>query len=269
MRKPARIFALVIALVVPLLHARLAHAQMERLGDDQIKRLLDQVRSGTDRFVDAMDDRTRRSVLRGPQGDVDVNRFLKDFKDQIDKARDRFKPEYSAGAEVFALLRQASDIDRAMQAQMDRPPKSASEWEALAANLRALAENYNLPWPVDASATGGSRVNDRALIQSARELERRAKSLGNAIKKDKAIDKAAREATARDTESFARAAKTLAERLDDKRPATAEARDLLNRASTLAEFCRREPLGGESRRAWSLVQRNVDTIARAFGVPRT
>lgn len=268
MRKPAWISALVIALVVPLLLACPAHAQMERLGDEQIKRLLDQVRSGTDRFVDAMDDRTRRSVLRGPQGDVDVNRFLKDFRDQIDKARDRFKPDYSAGAEVLALLRQASDIDRAMQAQMDRPPKSASEWEALAANLRTLAENYGLPWPVDASATGGSRVNDRALIQSARELERRAKSLASAIKKDKALDKAARESTARDIEPFAKTAKTLAERVSDKRPATAEARDLLNRASTLADFCRREPLGRESQRAWSLVERNVDTIARAFGVPR-
>lgn len=268
MRKAAWIFSLALALLLPLLGAAPASAQMERLTDDQIKRLLEDIGKGTDRFVSAIDDRMRHAIIRGPNGDVDVNRYLSDFKSQIDKAKDRFKPEYSAGAEVFALLRQASDIDRSMAGQAGAPPKSASEWEALAVNLRRLAENYGLYWPIDSSATGASRVNDRALRQTASDLERHAKAFGSALKKDKGLDKSMREATAKETEPLAKAAKTLADRIGDKKPATAEARDLLNRASSLADFAQREPLGNDSRRTWGLVERSVDQIARAFGQTR-
>lgn len=268
MRKSAWIFSGTLALTLLLLGPATAGAQMERLTDDQIKRLLEDIDRGTDRFISAIDDRMRHAIIRGPQGDVDVNRYLNDFTKQIDKAEDRFKPEYSAGAEVLALLRQASDIDRSMQGQTGRPPKSASEWEALSVNLRRLAENYGLSWPVDSSATGGSRVNDRALRQTANDLERHAKSFGSALKKDKALDKPIREAAAKDAEPLSKAAKTLANRIGDKKPATAEAREVMSRASRFADFTRDQPLGPESRRTWSLVERSVDIIARAFGQSR-
>lgn len=242
-----------------------ARAQMERLTDDEIRTLLGDVEHGADRFVSAIDDNIRRSIIRGPQGDVDVRRFLEDFEKQIETARKRFTSDYSAGAEVLALLRQASDIDRAMQAQWGRPAKSASEWDALAIRLRRLAENYGLPWPVDMTATGASRVNDRALRQTAADLERYAKGFGTELKKDKDLDKPIREATAKDAEEMGKAAKTLSKRIGDKKPATAEAREVLNRAARLADFSRREPLGSDARRAWSSVERNVDVIARAFG----
>ena len=84
----------------------------DRLTDRDVKALVSRIEEGRDRFDDALDDRLKRSIVRGPGGEVNVGQFLDDFQENIDRLEERLKPEYAASAEAATLLRQASGIDR-------------------------------------------------------------------------------------------------------------------------------------------------------------
>src|SRR5262245_48922584 len=83
----------------------------DRMTDKDVKALVSRIEQGRDKFDDALDDRLKRTVLRGPNGEVDVKRFLDDFQRNIDQVEERLKPEYAASTEVATLLRQGTSID--------------------------------------------------------------------------------------------------------------------------------------------------------------
>jgi hypothetical protein len=65
----------------------------DRMSDRDVKQLVEQIRSGEDRFDDALDDSLKHGRLRGPNGEVDVHEFLKDFEENLDRVNDRFKSD--------------------------------------------------------------------------------------------------------------------------------------------------------------------------------
>ena len=123
-------------------HLRRARPARRRSpADKDVKALLDRIDDERDRFEDQLDGKLKRSILRGPRGEVDVERYLDDLQDNIDRLKGRFKSDYAASAEVTAVLRQASDIHRFMATQ---PPDldGASEWNRLSASFGTLATAY-------------------------------------------------------------------------------------------------------------------------------
>ena len=112
-----------------------------------------QVDENRDRFEDQLDGKLKQSILRGPRGEVNVGEFLDDLQANVDKMKDRFTPQYAASAEVTAVLRQGTDIQRYMSTQ---PPDfdGASEWNRLSASLGQLAAVYGAPWPLSEGARG-------------------------------------------------------------------------------------------------------------------
>jgi len=93
------------------------------------------------RFEDTLDGKFKSSILRGPAGEVNVGKFLDDFQQNVDKAKDRFAPNYAASAEVQTILRQAAEIDGYFRG-LPGGFKGASEWDRLAMDLRRLAQAY-------------------------------------------------------------------------------------------------------------------------------
>src|SRR3954469_15783786 len=104
---------LIALLIAPCPQAALA-PPTARMTDQQVKKLIEQVDNDRDRFEDQLDGNLKRKVLRGPGGEVDVERFLDDLQQNIDKLESRFTDSYSAGSEVGTVLKQGSSIQRYM-----------------------------------------------------------------------------------------------------------------------------------------------------------
>ena len=168
----------------------------DRLTDRDLKTLVARIEEGRDRFDNALDDQQKRSLLRGPSGEVDVNRFLNDFQETIDRLEERLRPEYAASAEAGTLLRQASGIDAFFRQQ---PPgtRGESEWNRLTTDLEALAGAYGTEFPLPGNASV-RRMGDRevagAVDEVSRAAERLKKSLDTDLKQDATVDKQARQA---------------------------------------------------------------------------
>jgi hypothetical protein len=244
-------------------------ASAERLTDKDIKQLLERIDNERDRFEDQLDGKLKRSIIRGPGGEVDVERYLDDLQENVDKLKDRFTPQYGASAEVTTVLRQATDIQRYMStlpANFD----GASEWNRLAASLGELAANYGttLPLPEGQQAR---RLNDGEVKKAAEEVAKGAdqfkKDLDSSLKKDKTIDKATREASVKEADGFKQDAQKLASLVGDSRPASGEAKALLDSAARIRAAASGRALSPAAQTAWGSVEGGLSKVALAFGLP--
>src|SRR5215218_8880772 len=78
----------------------------ERLSDGEVKALIEQVYDARDKFEGNLDDSVKESVMKTPTTDAKVLAVLQDLQDNAAKLKDRFKPDYAAGAEAETLLKQ-------------------------------------------------------------------------------------------------------------------------------------------------------------------
>ncbi len=245
-------------------------AAADRLADKDVKTLMVQVDENRDRFEDQLDGKLKSSILRGPRGEVNVGEYLDDLQANVDKMKDRFTPQYSASAEVTAVLRQGSDIQRYMSTQ---PPDfdGASEWNRLSASLGQLAAVYGAPWPLTESAAV-SRMNDGELKKIADELSKSAdifkKELDSSLKMDKTIDSATREAAVQEADGLKKDAKKLGSLVGDGRPASGEAQALLQRAAGVQRAISGRAISPAAQSAWGDFQSGLDKVAQAFGMSK-
>jgi hypothetical protein len=258
----------VASTVLLLLVLAVSAAAADRLSDKDVKKLLEQVYQNRDRFEDQLDGKVKRSILRGPRGEVDVGQFLDDLQDNVNRLKERFTPEYAASAEATTVLRQGSDIRRYMTQQ---PPnfQGASEWNRLAASLETLAAAYGTTFPL-AEGASARRLNDHELVESAKEIAEAAdqlkKELRTALQKDKSIDKATREAAVGEVESLKQDAKALASRLDDGKPASGEAKQLLQHLAAVRSASSGRPLSPTGQEALKAMRGAAEKVAQGFGI---
>ena len=147
----------------------LAQAPLERLSDKDIKTLIDQVDEGRDKFEGNLDGEFKSSTVRGPGGETKVSGALQDYQDNTQKLKDRFTPDYSAGAEVITVLKQSTAINTFMLGSPSNM-RGRSEWDRQAANVKRLAEDVrhhvslcggSHGWPDERQRDGGRRQRDR------------------------------------------------------------------------------------------------------------
>ena len=245
-------------------------AAADRLTDKDVKTLMVQVDENRDRFEDQLDGKLKQSILRGPRGEVNVGEFLDDLQANVDKMKDRFTPQYAASAEVTAVLRQGTDIQRYMSTQ---PPDfdGASEWNRLSASLGQLAAVYGAPWPLS-EGHAVSRMNDGELKKTADELSKSAdtfkKELDSSLKMDKTIASATREAAVQEADGLKKDAKKVGSLVGDGRPASGEAKALLQRAAGMQAAISGRTISPAAQSAWGDFQGGLDKVALAFGLPK-
>ena len=244
-------------------------ALAERLSDKDVKALIDRIDQERDRFEDQLDGKLKRSIIRGRGGEVDVERYLDDLQENVDNLKERFTPEYAASAEATTVLRQGSDIKRFMATQ---PPNldGASEWNRLAASLGELGAAYGTTMPM-AEGQQARRLNDREVRKAADDVAKSAdrfrKDLDSSLKNDKTVDKAAREAAVREADALKKDAQELASVIGDERPASGEAKALINRAAAIRAASAGRGLSPAAQTAWGSVESGLDKVAQAFGMP--
>jgi hypothetical protein len=240
----------------------------DRLTDRDIKELVARVEQGRDRFDNALEDRLKETVLRGPSGETDVKRFLNDFQENIDRVEERLKPEYAASAEVGTLLRQGSAIEAFFRKQ-PAGTRGESEWNRLASDLKALANAYGTEFPLPENASV-RRVGDGEVAEAADEVARSAdelkKSLDTDLKKDGTTAQQAREAIVNEADQLSKDAETLRDRVKDGEPSSAETDRLLTRAARLGKFLDSHQ-APTSAKVWTDLTPRLQTVAGAYGVP--
>ncbi len=254
-----------IAIVATLLSA--PAAAVERPRDKDIKQLLERLDHERDRFEDQLDGDLKHSTIRTRDGEVNVEKYLDDFQDNVGKLKDRFNSDYAAGAEVTEVLRQGSEIGRLMAT---RPPdlKGASEWNSLATSLRELAASFGTAFPLPAGQQA-RRLTDREVKTAAEAVasnaDRYKEALDESLKKDLTVDKATREAAVDAAEGLKKAAEKLASRVGDEEPASGEALALQQRAAAIRNAPKR-PLSPPAQTAWSAVETDLAKIVQAFNL---
>jgi len=257
----------VIALLLALLPLP-QPAAPARINDKEVKDLFDRIDNDRDRFEDQLDSSVKHAVLRGPAGEVDVEKFLDDLQENVDKLKGRFSDSYNAGSEVATVLRQGTAVQRYMATQ---PPalKGMSEWNKLAVSLGMLAGAYGttFPTPDDAAPRrlGDGQVADAA-VQTANAADQFKKQLDAALKMDKTFSLANRKAAVAEAEGLKKDADELADRVKDNKPASAEATQLFARAQRIQTAAASMPLTPDAKAAWESVVRPLSTVAEGFNV---
>ena len=241
----------------------------ERLTDKDVTELIERIDEERDRFEDRLDGDLKRSIIRGPGGEVNVERFLDDLQENVDKLKERFTAKYAASSEATTVLRQASDIHRYMSKQAPNF-QGASEWNRLASSLNQLAAVYGTTLPVGEGQLA-RRINDRELQEAvdnvAKNADRFKKELDSSLKMDKSIDEATRSAAVSEAEALKQDARTLSSRIGDDKPASGEARQVYERASKIGAAAARRSLSPAAQSAWSEVGSSLDIVAQGFGLP--
>jgi hypothetical protein len=241
----------------------------ERLSDDDVRLIFERLDWERDRFEDQLDGRLKRSILRTAGAEVNVERFLDDLQENIDKLKQRFTSDYAASAEVTALLGQGEAIQRFMAAQ-EPDLDGASEWNRLADTLKYLAFVYGTAMPIP-EGQQARRMNDREVERAAEELAKSAnqfkKELDSSLKTFGPTDQATREAALVDADALKRDAEQLADTVGDGRPASGEVKAVLARAAKLRAASSTYRLSPMAQRAWLGVETSLDKVALAFSLP--
>lgn len=256
------VLAIAIAAIMPA-----TIAANDRLTDRDVKALVERIDHERDRFEDALDGNLKRSVLRGPSGEVNVARFLDDLQENVGRLKERLKSDYAASAEVATVLRQGSSVERFFKSQT---PGTAgeSEWNQLAADLSVLARAYGTEFPLPSSDAPVRRVGDREMANTVREIARDAsrleKALDSDLKRDATLHKTSREQITAHADRMSKDAKALRERLDDGQPSSAEAGRLLAGAQRVSAALDGREVPASSA-LWSTMTPHLRTVARAYG----
>jgi len=234
-----------------------------RLSDKDVKALIEQVEHNREKFVDSLDSSQKNAKLRGPSGETDVSAFLDDYKDNINKMKDRFTDEYSASTELATVLRQATAIDTHVKNALPSA-KGRSEWEREAASLKSLAEAYSTTFPTPDGAPV-RRINDKETAQSAQALADAADKFKDNIDKNSTIAKPDRDAGKKEADVLKKAAETVKSRTEDGKPATSEFRQLLDQTDKVQSWINAHPAPAAAA-DWQDVQQQITKLRQAFGM---
>ena len=237
---------------------------LERLSDKDIKALFDQVDDGRDKFEGNLDGDFKGSTVRNSTGEAKVSSVLQDYQDNTKKLQDRFTPDYSASAEVTAVLSQSTSIDRFMQ-NAASSMKGRTEWDSQVVNLKRLAEAYGTTFPL-AEGASVRRMNDKETAAAAAAVA----NVGNAYKKglDKAtaLPKPDRDAAKKDAELLIKQANAVKSRTGDGQPATGEMRQLVEQAAKIQAFVGSHDVPAAAT-SWQSAQAPMAKLRQAFGLP--
>jgi hypothetical protein len=234
----------------------------DRLSDKAVADLIDQIEPAREKFEDSLSDDVRTTVLRSPTGEVKVEAYLDDLKENIKKFKERFTADYAASSELETVLKQCNAIDTFMYKTPDT--KGRSEWELLAKTLKSVAAVYGATFPL-ATGTPVRRMNDRETAEAIGSLEAAADKFKGAIGDDKAVLKADQDAGKKLADDLRESAKQLKSRVADGKPATVEAKTVLQQASLLDAFAQRHPTL-RSAASFTGINAALGKIRQSFGV---
>jgi hypothetical protein len=262
-RIPASAGAILLAAGALSLAAAPARAQgaTERMTDRDVKTLIEQVDEGRDKFEGNLEGQFKSSTVRGSSGEIKVSNALQDYQDSTKKLKDRFKEDYSAGAEVATVLKQGSRVHAFMQGQSS-VMKGRKEWDSEAASLTHLATAYGTTFPTPPDATA-RRMNDKELAGVAATMASAAENVRDEIDASKTLPQPEKDAAKQNVEALIKQAKLVRDHTGEGKPSTTEVRQLAEHVSHCQQFVNAHPTPTSSMN-WRTVQTSLLTLQQAY-----
>jgi hypothetical protein len=243
-----------------------ALAQVARPSDKAVKPLIENAIKTFEQFERALDPKLRKGTLRGKTTEVNVQNYLSDYEEDLERLKKRFKPDYSASGELGTVLTKGGDIDRFIDSQ---PPnlKGRSEWDVYEAALNQLAEAYGVTFPL-ADGAAPRRINDAEVEQAVDSLVKAAgsyrKAIGPAFSKE---EKPALQAAQKAVDTLVDSAKALKSRIRSGKPASGEAGAVTASYAAVEAAVAGRTLPAPASEAWTTVSKAESKIAQTFAAP--
>jgi hypothetical protein len=255
----------VVAGLAMLWASHLAWAEMAtRLSDGEMKELFEVVDETRDEFEDHLDSTLKDSIIRSPLGEVKIEAFLDDLEDNVEKLDERFESKYAASREAAIVLEQGSALQRYFD-RRDPQLKGMSEFDRFAAALSKLAAAYGVSFPL-APGDAPRRYNDEEVAALASQLATRADALEDAVDDDDSLDNTSERSAKSSLDQLEKAAKAVESRVSDGKPASAEARQVIDLGADIGRALASRRLSSETAAAWTRLREDLHTFQRAFGV---
>jgi len=261
----ARILVAAIACCC-LMPASWGEEMLARPSDQDIKKLAKNIEREERNFERALDSQFKRSVLRGPGGEIDVDKYLEDLSVAIERLAKRFTGSYSASTEAAEVLKRASFMNGYIR---DNPTlKGANEWDVFGASLQRLAAAYgtDFPLPDDAQVR---RIGDGELVDASNAIAKFSRDfervLGKSTQGIEELKEPVKKGGA-DLKSMAAVAKQLASRIRSGKPASAEARQLTAAREQVQVLVDEASMPDDVKTAWAAGESSFRKIDQAFGL---
>jgi len=239
---------------------------MARASDKDVKQLVKSIEKQYRSFDRSLPSKFKRSILRGPTGEVQVRYYLDDLQESIGQLAKRFTESYSASTEATEALTRADFMNAYVR---DNPQmKGANEWDVLGSSLQQLARAYGttFPLPEDAAIR---RIGDGELRDAATEISKFAKDMKKPVRKYvKGTDELKEASKSLDgaLSTLAEKSSTLASRIRSGKPASAEARQMMDAVASIESMLEMEGMPGEVTTAWQDGSRGIGKIRQAFAL---
>ena len=234
--------------------------------DKEVKALVKSITTAEKTFERALDAKFKGSILRGPGVELKVGDYLTDLSQATANLEKRFTGSYAASAEATEVLQRSS----LMHGYVRKNPslKGANEWDAVAALLQQLATAYGstFPLPEDAAIR---RIGDSELADAATELQKFSRSfqkvLGNSTRKISELSDPGK-AAVNDLKFISSSSKTLASRIRSGKPASAEARQLMEAVTRVQGVVDMDGVPEKVTAEWAGAARPIAKISQSFGL---
>jgi len=244
----------------------------DRLTDPEVKALLASIETRRAAFEAALDDKLKNSTIKAPRGEVKTNEFFDDLQDQVERAQERFGPDYSASSEVLPLLQQSARLD-AWASTQPAGFRGSKEWGVLASDLRRLSAAYNsglLRPGRKGLGEQARRLNDAELVTVAANVEKNMdafrKAYDSALAANANLTAESRKAAIQNVDAMKNSARALNAALGKKQKGLAEANALLKTSGVMIAATLDLPPSSSAAAAWAPVRDELTKVALGYEV---
>lgn len=149
-----RLISTTLSTICLLLIAMLAQAQTRvyRGTYQSVRRLIVRIENRSTIFTNSVQDWASRNVsdTYSPAAGEDIDLFVRDFDESVQRLRERFDARQSTDADVQDVLNRASRIDVFFNRHR-ADTRTRNRWSRLRSDLNQLAAAYNVHWPLSGS----------------------------------------------------------------------------------------------------------------------
>jgi len=250
--------------------------QPYRISDREVAQLLDKIKKESNSFRNSLKDALNKSPIDHTQRENDINAYVKDFEEQTKRLEDNFDSHKSTVADVDAVLTRAARID-AFVSRFPLTSRAQSDWSVLRADLNQLAVTYNVTWrwggelgPV--VSTLPYRITDKEVEALIHRIESQSDTFRHSL--DSALDRSRFNNTRREDDinafvkDFYKETKQLHDNFDSHRSSANDVRTVLDRASQIDQFMRRNRLRNDrdAQRDWARLRVLLEELAGVYNV---
>jgi hypothetical protein len=244
--------------------AAVGDAAMARHSDKDVVALTKSLSQLDKKFNRALDSKFKRSVLRGSGKEINVQTYLADLSEAIAIHGKRFTGSYAASTEATEVLLRADFMNSYVHNNPSM--KGANEWDVLGSGLQQLATAYGTSFPLPEDAVI-RRIGDGELADAATAVNKFSKSMGKSIggqtRKDKALAEPVSLIKA-ELKTIGDTSKTLSSRIRSGKPASAEARQLMEAVGRVDTLIATEGMPDEVVASWEAGKPSIQKIAQAY-----